>query len=71
MANNKRNARTTFPRKTARRERALDRFVVMRKRMADEAYMERKHAEWTSLTGSATGFGSCVQRVFTTPHQGA
>lgn len=61
--NNKRNDRTTFPRKAARRARALDRFTVKRVRMEDAGYMTRKATEWSALTGSISGFSTCVQRL--------
>ena len=49
MANNIRNARTTFPRKTARRERAAFRFKIKAKRLSDKEYMDAKAVEAAAL----------------------
>ena len=50
MAGNIRNARTTHPRKTARRQRAADRFYVKFARSErDAAYLERKCTEAIAL----------------------
>jgi len=49
MAGNVRNARTTHPRKTARRERAAARFSIKHQRMGDEKYMTAKSIEAKAL----------------------
>lgn len=49
MANNIRNARTTHPRKAARRERAAQRFCINPARANDAEYMKAKATEAKSL----------------------
>jgi hypothetical protein len=49
MTGNERNARTTFPRVKARRQRAADRFYVARDRLNEVGYMARKSQEAEAL----------------------
>lgn len=50
MAGNKRNSRTTFPRKAARRARAAMRFSIdPARRNGDPGYMARKAQEANAL----------------------
>lgn len=62
-AGNKRNSRTTHPRKAKRRATALENFTVKRNRIGEAAYMARKLAEYMALGGSADQLQYVPQRL--------
>lgn len=53
VMSNARNAKTTHPRKQARRDRAADRFTINKSRLKDKAYMDSKTTEAIALGLSA------------------